>query len=263
MVVLNPDLIEVDHAPLEAIRAAMKSLYRMVIYSPHYSDDDLVRKYLDSSHRIHELLAIKNAQMEAQTEEEAERYLRNLRRAFDFIAGEIIHDRTFSGVGDLFRLFRVVAPETHALHPSRFRDQLVQVGSHVGPLPAEVPYRIDSFFHRMRTIGDPIIRAIYTHHELVRIHPFYDGNGRVSRMAKNWILLYELFPPIYINDQAEKQEYVRSLADSFEALERSPMSYSEHTHRFFMQEIERLKRSVDRLFVEVSSRVRADDPGNE
>ena len=263
MVVLNPDLIEVDSAPLQAIHAAMKSLYRLVIYSPHYSDDDLIQKYLDSSHRMHDLLAIKNAQMEAQTEEEAERYVLNLRRAFDFIVGEIIHDRTFSGVGDLFRLFRVVSPETYAMRPSRFRDQLVQVGAHVCPMPAEVPYRIDAFFNRMRTIRDPIIRAIYTHHELVRIHPFSDGNGRVGRMAKNWILLYELFPPIYINDQAEKQEYVRSLADSFEALERSPMSFSEHTHRFFMQEIERLKRSVDFLYDEVSRRVRVEVPENE
>lgn len=263
MAVLHPDLIKVDSTPLQAIHETMKSLYRMVIFSPNYSDNDLIQKYLDSSHRMHDLLAIKNAQMEAQTEAEARLYLLNLRRAFDFIADEIIHDRTFSGVGDLFALFRVVSPEAHALHANRFRDRLVQVGSHVCPMPAEVPYRIDSFFHYLRTIGDPVIRAIYVHHELVRIHPFADGNGRVARMAKNWILLHELYPPVYINDKVEKQEYVRSLTASFEALERSPMSYSEHTHRFFIQEIERLKRSVDFLYEEVSGKVRVDVPGED
>jgi Fic family protein len=35
----------------------------------------------------------------------------------------------------------------------------------------------------------PVLKAGITHHELVRIHPFIDGNGRVARVVATLILL--------------------------------------------------------------------------
>ncbi|WP_415376967.1 hypothetical protein [Patiriisocius sp. Uisw_017] len=32
----------------------------------------------------------------------------------------------------------------------------------------------------------------------MRIHPFADGNGGTTRIAKNSIYMYDLYPPIYI-----------------------------------------------------------------
>ena len=70
-----------------------------------------------------------------------------------------------------------------------------------------------------RSIKNPIIRAIYFHHELIRIHPFADGNGRVTRIAKNWMLMYNLYPPIFINDAVEKKEYINTLSNSFKNID--------------------------------------------
>jgi Fic family protein len=61
------------------------------------------------------------------------------------------------------------------------------------PLSVEVPYHLEAFFSWINSkagrVHHPIIRAGITHYELVRIHPFVDGNGRVAR-AMALLLLY-------------------------------------------------------------------------
>ena len=52
--------------------------------------------------------------------------------------------------------------------------------------------------------------AAYVHHELVRIHPFVDGNGRTARLLMNLILMREGYPPIVIAKK-ERKKYFESL----------------------------------------------------
>lgn len=60
------------------------------------------------------------------------------------------------------------------------------------PPPAvEVPFLITSFLEWLNNpVADihPIIKAGITHYEIVRIHPFLDGNGRVARAAATLVL---------------------------------------------------------------------------
>ncbi|MEA3378156.1 MAG: Fic family protein [Nanoarchaeota archaeon] len=49
--------------------------------------------------------------------------------------------------------------------------------------------------------------AAYAHHELVRIHPFVDGNGRVARLLCNLILIKHNFPPIVIRVNDRKKYF--------------------------------------------------------
>ncbi len=60
------------------------------------------------------------------------------------------------------------------------------------PPPAvEVPFLITSFLEWLNNPADDIhsiIKAGITHYELVRIHPFLDGNGRVARAAATLVL---------------------------------------------------------------------------
>lgn len=59
------------------------------------------------------------------------------------------------------------------------------------PSPIEVPYLMRDFIYWLnRTENDqihPILKAGIAHHELVRIHPFLDGNGRVARVLATLI----------------------------------------------------------------------------
>lgn len=56
----------------------------------------------------------------------------------------------------------------------------------------------------------PLRVASEFHYRFVRIHPFDDGNGRMTRLLSNYILMYFYYPPIIIETN-EKHEYISSL----------------------------------------------------
>ncbi|HLD25191.1 MAG TPA: Fic family protein [Patescibacteria group bacterium] len=64
------------------------------------------------------------------------------------------------------------------------------------PPPAiEVPFLVGDFIEWMNSVGGddvhPALKAGVTHYELVRIHPFLDGNGRVARAVATLVLFSE------------------------------------------------------------------------
>lgn len=56
----------------------------------------------------------------------------------------------------------------------------------------------------------PIEFAALAHYRLVTIHPFYDGNGRTSRLLMNLILMQAGFPPVAIEVE-DRMRYYDSL----------------------------------------------------
>ena len=81
------------------------------------------------------------------------------------------------------------------------KTQVVVKNSQTGevtfrPPPAvEVPFLISDFLQWMNTTTSedihPALKAGVVHYELVRIHPFLDGNGRVARAVATLILFSE------------------------------------------------------------------------
>lgn len=126
---LSPDIIRLDFGKITQIDTVMKSIYRLILYSRHHLDDDLLDTYLSGIHTLKDLVGIKNAQMEAQDSAELEQYLIDLRLSLDFIVDEIADNCNFSREVQLFQLLRIISPATHALHPNRYRSTLVQVGA--------------------------------------------------------------------------------------------------------------------------------------
>jgi len=63
------------------------------------------------------------------------------------------------------------------------------------PLPVEVEVQLAEFFEWLNSDEGkklhPVLRAGITHYELVRIHPFVDGNGRVARAFALLVLFRE------------------------------------------------------------------------
>lgn len=57
---------------------------------------------------------------------------------------------------------------------------------------------------------NPIELAAFAHHELVKIHPFVDGNGRVARLLCNLILISKGYPPMMIRTK-ERNKYFNCL----------------------------------------------------
>jgi Fic family protein len=78
--------------------------------------------------------------------------------------------------------------------PGVLRTHDVNVGDHVAPDVKELPSLMNKFelLYRDGLVGSKVNQLIYalaSHHRLVYIHPFLDGNGRTSRLALDGALL--------------------------------------------------------------------------
>jgi Fic family protein len=244
MNLLDPDLVGLDESPLVQLDETVRSIYRLIVFGKQHSQSDLLTRYLEAMQHLRDILSIKNAQQEAQNEEEAIEYLANLKCSVALIVEEIGLQRSLETPVDLFRLFRLIAPEAAARHPNRFRHTIVQFGPCFGAEPAQVPMLIEQLFYNLSLIKHPVTRAAYLHHELIRIHPFVDGNGRLGRMAKNWILMYNLYPPMFIKNISDKKRYIARLQDSFLSIENKPKVLHLATQEFFQDEFRRLRASA-------------------
>ena len=239
------ELIKVKVERLNEIDARVKDMYRLITFSRDHYADDLLDRFVASNNSLTQLLSIKNAQMEAESEDEVQEYINNLNIAIAFIVDEIKEKRNFEQVTQLFQLFRIISPETHSRHPNSFRQRLVQIGKYICPEAPEIQGLVSQTFENIAVIQHPVVRAIYFHHEMIRIHPFADGNGRTIRIAKNWMLMYDLYPPIFIKDEIEKKQYINTLADSFEQLQKHPGSWNPATEKFFDQELDRILQNCE------------------
>lgn len=79
--------------------------------------------------------------------------------------------------------------------------------------PTETPILMSELidWYRSEEKGlHPITLAAMLHYKFVRIHPFDDGNGRVSRLLMNYVLLKNGFPPVIIKSK-DKDNYLRAL----------------------------------------------------
>jgi Fic family protein len=253
MILLNPNLIQIDSALVNEIEDKAKSIFRSITFCKKTSSKNLLDAFINSTNSLTELLSIKNAQMEAETEDDLKVYQRNLNKVILFIINEIKNERPFESQIQLFHIFRLVSPEAHKLHPNRYRDRLVQIGGHLCPEPERISDLVTNLFFNMEQIQHPLIKAIYLHHEMIRIHPFVDGNGRITRIAKNWILMYNLYPPIFIKDEIEKKEYIESLSNSFKAIERNQEEWHTETSKFFQQELNRVILSINYILEKIKT----------
>lgn len=78
--------------------------------------------------------------------------------------------------------------------PGEFRSRDVKVGTHVPVSPGAVPRFIARFEELYARLGraESILSAPAAHHRLLWIHPFLDGNGRVTRLISHATLLSTL-----------------------------------------------------------------------
>ncbi|WP_299103563.1 Fic family protein [uncultured Winogradskyella sp.] len=83
---------------------------------------------------------------------------------------------------------------------------------------ADVEPEVDEMFkwmNRNMHKYDPIIMCAILHHWLAWIHPFSDGNGRVSRLFTNFFLLQKGYPEIVIKI-SDRDNYYNSLIEADE-----------------------------------------------
>lgn len=76
--------------------------------------------------------------------------------------------------------------------PGQLRTRHVKVGDHIAPEPAMIEPLIarfvEAYSFKMLSKLQKIIGVGASHHRLAWIHPFFDGNGRVSRLFSHTLL---------------------------------------------------------------------------
>ncbi|MDL2290565.1 Fic family protein [Desulfovibrio sp. OttesenSCG-928-F20] len=87
----------------------------------------------------------------------------------------------------------------------------------------------------------PVIQSARLHEELVAIHPFSDGNGRIARLAMNTVLIQNGFLPVQIYPVI-RQQYIDSLREA-----QTSGSDTEFIELILRQEIESQKEIL-RIF---------------
>ena len=97
----------------------------------------------------------------------------------------------------------------------RMEDVSIKNAEHKPMYWSDVEDEVDHMFKWMNRNShkyDPVVMCSILHHWLAWIHPFSDGNGRVSRLFTNFFLLQKGYPEIVIKI-GDRDKYYNSLIE--------------------------------------------------
>lgn len=131
--------------------------------------------------------------------------------------------------GDNIEVTERLIKEMHAIvlhgidrdNAGKYRNVPVMISGseHTPPQPYLIIPQMEAFineYNRKAGSGEhPVIIAAYLHDELVKIHPFIDGNGRTSRLLMNLYLLSKGYVIVNLKgDNESKRAYYMALEKS-------------------------------------------------
>jgi len=181
---------------------------------------------------IHEGLTIKGKPLKDHLE------AKDHHEALEFLYEIVQHDSHPTLSEHLIRtLHQLVMKKTDEEFAGKYRNSNVFIGGadHIPPdallVPAEMKKLINWFVREIKHLHS-IELASLLHHKLVYIHPFFDGNGRTSRLSMNIVLMKSGYPLVLIlkNDRkkyyqalekADKGNYIALVKFIAQAVERS------------------------------------------
>lgn len=127
----------------------------------------------------------------------------------------------------------------------RYRKENVTIkgATHIPPDYLKIPEQMEKLILNYNTWKEyhPIIQASLLHGELVKIHPFVDGNGRTSRLLMNLDLMNKGYNPVIIKKEDRLKYY--------QALDKAHMTgnYTDFIKLVTKLEIEMLKKYLGLL----------------
>ena len=136
--------------------------------------------------------AVRNRQMEARAHVEVQKIIEAKSEAgdirvctSDFIC--LIHRLFYERLPkELWIVRNEETGEEQEVVPGHFRQVTVKVGRHIPPAPEEIAGLMERFVEiyapESHRGTDRLLAAAASHHRLAWIHPFLDGNGRVTRL---------------------------------------------------------------------------------
>ena len=126
--------------------------------------------------------------------------IRNAGEAQSWVRQRFLPNSPPIGLEDIATMHEIITQDSDTINniPGRFRDFPVVVGTenlggvHRGAPHERLPRLMEAYINFINSSrlddNNPVIRALLAHFFLVTIHPFGDGNGRVSRLVEAGIL---------------------------------------------------------------------------
>lgn len=134
-----------------------------------------------------------------------------LHAALSYINSTLIHRVGEITLTDILEIHKRVLGFVDLEEAGRFRTSQVYVGDFQPPGPLELDHLMEEFMEWLNSDEalklHPIEYAALAHYKLVIIHPFYDGNGRTSRLLMNLILMQAGFPAVTIRVEDRLRYY--------------------------------------------------------
>ncbi len=125
------------------------------------------------------------------------------------------------------------------------------------PPSLEVPYQVEDFLRWLNSLKKddihPVLKAGIIHYELVRIHPFVDGNGRVARSLATLSLFWDEYD---IKKFFSLEEfYDRDAQSYYDALKSAESGMLTSWLEYFTEglaiELTRIKEKIQRLSTDI------------
>lgn len=128
---------------------------------------------------------------------------------------EILEDKTDISKDKTLTWHDKLLNQTKPTIAGKLREHDVRIGGSkfTPPKHRAVPLLVKGFFewyNRTKSILNPVILAALVHLKFVIIHPFADGNGRISRLMMNFVLHKFEYPMLDI-DYKDRRSYYNAL----------------------------------------------------
>ncbi len=191
---------------IEAVEEVIRHAPILPLWEKEFREDAIVRSVYHGTHiegnMLHKdeaLSVLKGKDVMARARDIQE--IINYRKVIDFIDEEARNKNETISEEFIKKLHSIIVEKIlQGDQSAKYREKQVIIrNSQTGevtfkpPIPIEVPYLMKEFVlwinQTSRDDLHPILKAGVAHHEFVRIHPFLDGNGRVSRILATYVLL--------------------------------------------------------------------------
>lgn len=124
---------------------------------------------------------------------------------------DLVKDKRPITEWNIKNIHQLILKEIDNENAGRYRKENVTIKGalHIPPDFVKVPELMEKLILNYETWNKyhPIIRAALLHGELVKIHPFIDGNGRTSRLIMNLDLMNQGYNPVIIKKENRLEYY--------------------------------------------------------
>ena len=124
---------------------------------------------------------------------------------------DLVKDKQPITEWNIKNIHQLILKEIDNENAGRYRKENVTIkgATHIPPDFIKIPELMEKLILNYETWNKyhPIIRSALLHGELVKIHPFVDGNGRTSRLIMNLDLMNHGYNPVIIKKENRLEYY--------------------------------------------------------